>query len=196
MTLPLTIDTDAYEAGFGWNGRQVVSLVSGLFLLLVGVVLALGAPTTTSRFFGVICVLFALFLLTIQSIIGFSRKTAIRIDEMGVLLGGSPLRYAATTAFVPWSDVVAVELWIQQVGLWRKIHYVGLHRVPGAPPLNGAQTNRAALAVAKSLTEKSAELIGASRATVGWKFDAREMLSTVQRLAPQVQIYVDPDFKL
>jgi hypothetical protein len=39
-----------------------------------------------------------------------SRLVALRVDETGLTLGGSPLRYATTTQVVPWSQLRAVRL--------------------------------------------------------------------------------------
>jgi hypothetical protein len=39
-----------------------------------------------------------------------SRLVALRVDETGLTLGGSPLRYATTTDVVPWSQLRAVRL--------------------------------------------------------------------------------------
>ena len=67
-----------------------------------------------------------------------SRQVALRVDASGVLLGGSPARYRATTRLIPWADISEIVLWRQPLPHGRRMLYVGVSRRPGAPPLAGA----------------------------------------------------------
>jgi hypothetical protein len=115
-----------------------------------------------------------------------TRKVALRVDETGVLLGGSPLRYRATTAHVPWEHIEAVALWSQPVPS-SEIPYVGLVRHDGAPPLPGPQ-GRMARAVGNALTPVPFEVLMASRAVNGWRLDPARLTTAVTHFAPHVRI--------
>jgi hypothetical protein len=193
VTLPLTASTTSYEARYGWRTRDVVTVLVSLALIAFGILAPAGSHLSlVLRLF--ICVV-GLFLTALTALIAFSGKVALRADDAGVLLGGSPLRYDAYTALVPWSDIVGVELWVQRVSPWKKLYWVGLHRVPGAPALPGSGSPRAAKASAW-LADKSPELLLASRSVSMWKLDGRAFLDAVQQLAPHVRIQVEPGFKL
>ncbi|GAA2743502.1 hypothetical protein [Kitasatospora cinereorecta] len=189
-------DTDlAYETRFGWNRRTTLTVAVSLLFV---VVLLLMDPGENVRVAGIDLPALAIqipgLLLfgaggVLMVVNALSGKVALRVDRSGILLGGSPARYAATTVTVPWQDVVGVELWIQHVGL-QKLPYVGVHRRPGLPPLGGTRGG----GVGTALTGKPVELINASRAVNGWRLDTAALLAAVRRHAPEADIVVDPDF--
>lgn len=81
-----------------------------------------------------------------------SRKVALRVDAAGVTLGGGPFRYEATTRFHPWDSIAAITLWKRYfpvtIGRWTPfslgpLRYIGLRRIPGAPPITPAGRGRA-----------------------------------------------------
>lgn len=45
-----------------------------------------------------------------------ARVVALRVDEDGITLGGSPTQYASTTTVVPWSEIRTVRLTRQPAG--------------------------------------------------------------------------------
>jgi hypothetical protein len=65
-------------------------------------------------------------------------RVALRVDARGVTLGGSPPHYRATTAVVPWTDIVSVMLWRQVLPTGALMPYLGLERRPGAAALPAA----------------------------------------------------------
>ncbi|MFG2821257.1 hypothetical protein ACGFX4_17740 [Kitasatospora sp. NPDC048365] len=188
-------DTElVYESRHGWSTRTVVLLVGSL-LLTAGLFLFDPSEPVDVKGFQVAAIWIQVpgFLLFGggAAVLGYnaaSRKVALRVDSTGVLLGGSPLRYAATTVLVPWSEIAAVELWIQRVGR-QKLPYVGVHRHAGLPPLPGG-TNRLGSAAAG----KPAALVAGSRQVGGWPLYTPALLATVRRHAPATAIAVDPDF--
>jgi len=117
-----------------------------------------------------------------------SRKVAFRVDETGVLLGGSPARYKATTAHVPWSDIKSFVLWRQIVGS-ASLRYVGVTRRDGAPALPGDGPK--ARAIVKYLVPVSADTVMASRAVTGWRLDKDRLAAAVGHFAPDIPIQDD-----
>src|SRR5690606_30516396 len=99
-----------YEARYGWDLKTTgvvlfAVVLSGLLLLLD---------------FSPVEQVLGLLLLGGRALImagsALSRKAAFRVDGTGVLLGGSPFRYRATTAHVPWADITGFVLWRQDLG--------------------------------------------------------------------------------
>ena len=168
-----------YEARYGWDRRTVgvvaVSAVFTVALLLPGIPLAariLGLPLFGAG---------GLFM----AYVALSRKVAFRVDETGVLLGGSPVRYAATTGHVPWADITGFVLWRQQAGD-ASLPYVGVTRREGAPALPGdGPTARAVLA---HLVPVPADVATASRAVTGWRLDKNRLVAAVAHFAPGIPV--------
>lgn len=86
-----------------------------------------------------------------------SRQVALRVDASGVLLGGSPARYRATTRLIPWGDISEIVLWRQPLPHGRRMLYVGVSRCPGAPPLKGRSGQLASQVAARAFTPVSGE---------------------------------------
>ncbi|MGW7362343.1 hypothetical protein ACWGI8_02705 [Streptomyces sp. NPDC054841] len=172
-----------YEARYGFDRRTVAVLGgSALFcacLLIPGVGFSWGQRIAVVVLFGGGGLLMAAGALT--------RKVAFRVDESGVLLGGSPLRYRATTVHVPWEDITAVVLWQQHVQ-HATIPWIGVARPEGAPPLPGPGQGRLARAVGGALAPVPVDLLLASRAVNGWRLDKGRLGAAVAHFAPGMQI--------
>lgn len=113
-----------------------------------------------------------------------SRKVALRVDRAGIVLGGSPMRYKATTEFVPWAEVHAVVLFKQVIPTTHgttTMPYVGVQRKPGfGMPLSGVQR-----VTAKLVPDVPAGIVITSRAVSGWRLDARALSDA---LPPEVRL--------
>ncbi|KOV67485.1 hypothetical protein [Streptomyces sp. MMG1121] len=169
----------SYQARYGWDRRTVrVVALSAVFtavLLLPGIPLyarILGLPLFGGG---------GLFMVYVA----MSRKVAFRVDETGVLLGGSPARYEATTVHVPWGDITGFVLWYQAAGK-ATVPYVGVTRREGAPALpGGGPKARAAL---EFLVPVSADVAIASRAVTGWRLDKESLFTAAAHFAPDVPV--------
>lgn len=164
-----------YQARYGWD-RRTTGTVAGsaaltAVLLLPGVPLpaqALGLPLFGAG---------GLFM----AYIALSRKIAFRVDETGVFLGGSPARYKATTAHVPWGDITGLVFW-HQVASGTSMPYVGVTRRTGAPNLPGdGPIARAAL---NHLVPVPPDVVMSSRAVNGWRLDKERLTAAVAHFAP------------
>ena len=122
--------------------------------------------------------------------VALSRKVAFRVDETGVLLGGSPARYRATTAHVPWSDVTAFVFWRQTVGGGTTLPYVGVARRAGSPALPGDGPR--ARAVLSALVPVPPEVAMSSRAVNGWRLDRDRLAAAVAHFAPGTPLLDHP----
>ncbi|MET9471376.1 hypothetical protein [Streptomyces sp. NPDC002922] len=168
-----------YQARYGWDlrtaGVVALSAVFTAVLLLPGVPLfaqILGLPLFGGG---------GLFM----SYVALSRKVAFRVDETGVLLGGSPARYRATTSHVPWDDITGFVLWRQAAG-GASLPYVGVTRREGAPALPGdGPKARAAL---EYLVPVPADVALASRAVTGWRLDKDRLVTAVAHFAPEIPV--------
>jgi hypothetical protein len=118
-----------------------------------------------------------------------TRKVALRVDSSGILLGGTPVRYRATTVLVPWEDVRAVFLWRQQAGP-ASLPWVGLARRPGAPRLPGPGQGPGAARVMESLMPAwvPGEVGQAGRAVNGWRLDRDRFTAALAHFAPDVPV--------
>src|SRR5262249_21283391 len=110
-----------------------------------------------------------------------------RVDAEGVLLGGSPMRYRATTVRVPWQDVESIVMWRQRVP-HTSIQWVGVVRREGAPPLPGATSSPVPRALVHALAPVPYELVAASRAVSGWHLDRKRLAEAVAYFAPAVAV--------
>ncbi|MCH0538655.1 hypothetical protein I3F58_03580 [Streptomyces sp. MUM 203J] len=169
--------TAAYSARYGWDRRTLgVVAVCAAFC---STVLLPGAPL-------------ALYLLVLPffgggglflACVALSRRVAFRVDESGVLLGGTPPRHRATTAHVPWDDIEAVVLW-RQTGA-AHMPYVGLARREDAPRLPGAgQGDRARALSGFLVPDVPPDVVMASRAVNGWRLDKDRLAAAVAAFAP------------
>ncbi|MGA5451997.1 hypothetical protein ACPCVO_35725 [Streptomyces umbrinus] len=174
-----------YQARYGWD-RRTTGIVAGsaaftAVLLLPGVPLLgqiLGLPL-----FGAGGLLMAYMAL--------SRKVAFRVDETGVLLGGNPARYRATTAHVPWGDITGFVFWRQAVG-GTSVFYVGVTRRIGAPALPGE--GPAARSAVQRLVPVPPGVAMSSRAVNGWRLDKDRLAAAVAQFAPGTPVQDHPCF--
>ncbi|MDX3095700.1 hypothetical protein PV703_14095 [Streptomyces sp. ME01-24h] len=173
-----------YEARFGFDRRTVAVLAAaGLF---TAVLVAPGTGISpVARIAGVLLFGGGGLVMAAQSL---TRKVALRIDATGVLLGGSPLRYRATTAQVPWEDITAVVLWRQRVAHGQRLPWIGLARREGAPPLPGAGQGPMGRAAAGALVPVPFDLLMASRRIGGWRLDRRRLAAALEHFAPGVPL--------
>ncbi|MFE9883167.1 hypothetical protein [Streptomyces sp. NPDC005784] len=171
-----------YEARYGWDPKTIrVAVFSIIFtaaLLLPGMPLLariLGLPLFGAG---------GLFM----AFVAMSRKVAFRVDETGVLLGGSPARYKATTAHVPWEDITGFVLW-RQVIATASLPYVGVTRREGAPALPGdGPKSRAVLEI---LAPVPPDTVMSSRAVTGWHFDKGQLIAAIAHFAPGTPLQDD-----
>ncbi|MEU6509037.1 hypothetical protein [Streptomyces sp. NPDC046942] len=177
------MNSPTYEARYGWDRRTsavvALSAVFTVVLLLPGMPLyarILGLPLFGAG---------GLFMVYVAT----SGKVAFRVDETGVLLGGSPARYEATTAHVPWEDITGVVLWHQRAGR-TTVPYVGVSRREGAPALPGG--GPAARAVLEHFTSVPADIVVASRAVTGWRLDKARLIGAVTHFAPGIPVLEYP----
>ncbi|MEU6533773.1 hypothetical protein ABZ869_31820 [Streptomyces sp. NPDC046928] len=174
-------EAPVYEARYGWDRRTV-----GILALCAVFTAALLLPDIPlfARILGL--PLFGgggLFM----AFGAMSRKVAFRVDGTGVLLGGSPARYGATTAHVPWSDVTGFVFWRQHLSGGASLPYVGVTRREGAPPLPG--DGRTARAVLSHLVPVPPEVAVSSRAVNGWRLDRARFAAAVAHHAPGLPVY-------
>jgi hypothetical protein len=174
----------AYVVRYGWN-RRSAGLIAGsavFVLAAVFVSMPLAWRVVTIVFFGGCLLVFAASIL--------SRRVALQVDAAGIILGGTPGRYRATTLHVPWPDVAEVRLWRQPLPYGRSMRYIGVTRRDGAPPLAGSRAGRASAAVAGTLVPRglSADLLAASRPISLWRLDERQLAAAVATFAPGVRV--------
>ena len=168
-----------YQAQYGWDrkttGVVVLCAVFTVTLLVPGT--PLFAQILGPSFFGG----GGLFM----AYMAMSRKVAFRVDETGVLLGGNPARYKATTVHVPWDDITDLVLWRQVTGT-ASVPHIGLVRREGAPALPGDGPK--SRAVLKYLVSVPADVAIASRAVTGWRLDEDRLITAVAHFAPGIPV--------
>ncbi|MFJ8921300.1 hypothetical protein ACIREK_17760 [Streptomyces sp. NPDC102415] len=173
--------SSAYEARYGWDRR------TSLFVVMAAVLstfVAVADATPFLRWPGAVLFGGAGLLMAYGAM---SRKVAFRVDGTGVLLGGYPARYSATTAHAPWQDITAVVLWQQHTAAG--LRWVGVARRPDAARLPGPGQGDRAQAVMRAMApEVPADVALASRAVTGWRLDHAALTAAVHRFAPDVPV--------
>lgn len=120
----------------------------------------------------------------------FTRRVALRIDAKGITLGGIPLRYRATTVFLPWSSVEAVAVWRQkQPRQQQTMQWVGVAHRPGSPSPQELREFRQSV-IARLVPHVPNGVVASSRAADGWSLDPERLRTAVRTLAPHVE-FVD-----
>ncbi|WP_431967970.1 hypothetical protein [Actinacidiphila sp. bgisy160] len=173
-----------YEARFGFDRKTVGILTLTVLFTALAVAPGLGTPAAM-QVFGAVFFGGGGLLIASNSL---TRKVALRVDATGVLLGGAPLRYRATTAHVPWEDVTAVVLWRQGVTHGARVPWIGLARREGAPALPGAGQGPVGRAVAGALVPVPFDLLMASRQISGWRLDRRRLAAALEHFAPGIPL--------
>lgn len=123
-----------YEERYRWTRTTVYALAACCGFMLFAI--AASQVPLLLRAIIVACFSYGAFL---SVLVPASRKVALRVDASGITLGGSPLRYNATTRVVPWHEV-------QGVFLWRRgprVRYLSVERPYDAPPLSPGGTGKA-----------------------------------------------------
>lgn len=121
------------------------------------------------------------------------RLVAFRVDHQGITLGGAPARHARQTAFVPWSDIVAVVLWQHQTAALTPMRYVGLRRRPGSPALPGPNSALSREETRRLAPHVDHDLFLASRHINLWSMDRERLVNAVRVFAPQVSVEEVPE---
>ncbi|MGW1723347.1 hypothetical protein ACWCQK_10530 [Streptomyces sp. NPDC002306] len=172
-------NSPVYEVRYGWNLRTtgIVAVGAGFTAVLL--------VSDTPPLMRVLGLLLFGGGGVFMAFVALSRKVAFRVDETGVLLGGSPARYAGTTAHVPWHDITAVVLWRQRVRS-ASVFYVGVSRREHAPPLPGDGPRRRA--VVEHMVPVPADVAIASRPMTGWRLDEVRLVTAVAHFAPDVPV--------
>ncbi|OIJ88298.1 hypothetical protein [Streptomyces colonosanans] len=168
-----------YQARYGWDRRTTGVVAASAFFTAI---LLLPDVPLVGRILGL--PLFGgggLFM----AYMAMSRKVAFRVDETGVLLGGNPARYRATTVHVPWDDITGFVLWRQVTGS-ASLSYVGLVRREGAPALPGDGPK--SRAVVRRLVSVPEDVAFASRAVTGWRLDKERLVTAIAHFAPGVPV--------
>jgi hypothetical protein len=93
-----------YEERYHWTRTSITALTVCSVLVLCGVVAPLPLPLR------VVIILAGGYGAFLSVIVPSSRKVALRIVANGITLGGSPMRYKATTRVVQWHEVQRVFL--------------------------------------------------------------------------------------
>jgi hypothetical protein len=145
-----------YEERYGFPGDYARLLAICVAFALGGLVVPLPSAVRLAEFliFGVGGV--ALAVLGLRA----TRLVALRVDESGLTLGGSPLRYGSTTQVVPWSELRAIRV----------------SREKGAPGLFIVTADRKGKAEPLAKTVK------------GWRLDVAKLGEALLSLAPAVRL--------
>ncbi|WP_378738222.1 hypothetical protein [Nocardia brasiliensis] len=118
-----------------------------------------------------------------------SGRVALRVDQDGITLGGSPVwGYRRTTAFVPWSQITAVVLFEQWVPHGPAMPYIGLARREGSPGLAVIPGLGMTRVNAHLIPHVSPDIVAASRPVNGWRLDRGKLIESVTRNAPEVPV--------
>lgn len=173
----------AYEERYVWDRRTASVVIAGAVFVAVAIGVRMPIPPQIVFFAGgMLMVLWGMS----------RRRVALRVDADGVTLGGSPLRYRATTAVVPWADIVAIVLWKQVLSTGQLVPYLGLERQPGAESLPGPAGRPSEVMASGLVPDLPAGVLAASRPVHGWRLDRRALARTVAAFAPDVAV-VDHD---
>jgi hypothetical protein len=177
----VTDDLPQYEVYHGLGGRTPAVLVTCVGFLIVALVapMPLGFRIGFFLFFGGIG---ALFLVN-----GLSHRVALRADARGVTLGGTMLRYQATTTFVPWDDIERVVLWQRRMRRSSPMPYLALVGKWGSP--QPPETTARMLARAEALGAPSIPgRILAISAVTSWHLDVARLATVAAVYNPNISI--------
>ena len=201
-TLPATDAATAYEIRYGWSGLSIRMLILSVLFLFAPLLFSGDDKLLIDGF-----VTLPVWLLDVLSLsmgvigtwhvlsLALRRPVQLRVDAAGVTFGSLPFRRAVAPVTVPWAEITAVDLWVQQ-NRKAKIRYVGLHRTPGALPLPAAlRRNESMSAGNADLAAKGEALLGCSRPVTPARFDLLRFQAAVSAYAPQVPVYEDPRFR-
>jgi hypothetical protein len=180
----------AYEARFGWNRRNTLLVAFGLGVLAAAVARQFGAnqyPLWSSVLLG----LLAVIVLAGVTAIAANRRVALRADETGLTLVGSPLRSAMVTLHFPWPSIEAIVLWGEDLPEGKgSLSRIGVRLREGAPP--ACHDPKAAFfwKGARDMAPEGAppQLVDASVLFGSWRWDPRRLDAAVAHYAPGLTI--------
>lgn len=171
-----------YEERYHWTRTSISALTVCCVLVLCGVAVPLPLPLR------VVIIAVCGYGAFLSVIVPASRKVALRIDASGITLGGSPLRYKATTRVIQWNEVQRVFLWRRGPG----VRYLAVERPADAPPLSPGGTGKAdrpALYLSPDPQVPAPTLkVGATRGMQAFSVDDARLSEAVAHYAPIVNI--------
>jgi hypothetical protein len=182
-------DSATYVERYRWTPTIGIGIALALAFVAIGVFavppLIIRIPVVA--FFGWAA------LFSIATVL--SRKVALRVDEAGITFGGGVFRYNETTRFHRWADVEAITLWQRYIpltiGRWSPfafgpIHYIGVRRRPGAPPITPGGRGRADWPA--FMAPATGVAAGAARSATAFVIDEARLARAVAAFAPAVPI--------
>jgi hypothetical protein len=171
-----------YEERYHWTRTSITALTVCSVLVLCGVVAPLPLPLR------VVIILAGGYGAFASVIVPSSRKVALRIDADGITLGGSPMRYKATTRVVQWHEVQRVFLWRRRPG----VRYLAVERPADAPPLSpegAGKADRPALYLSPNPQVPTPTLkVGTTRGMQAFSVDDARLSNAIAHYAPTVSI--------
>ncbi|GIH10393.1 hypothetical protein Rhe02_84600 [Rhizocola hellebori] len=160
-------------------------LLASFGFVAVGILLIGRNPVVS-----VLCFLLGGLYLVPRGITLVRRRTMLRVDAQGVLLGGPSTFSRDKDELVSWQDIVAVVLWEQEATRGRKMAFVGLQRHEGLPQLKGSARSkrwqRIALATVPAHVPRQVAID--SRPVNLWSLDRGKLATAVRAFAPEVPI--------
>jgi hypothetical protein len=180
----------AYQARFGWNRRNTLLAALGLSALAVAVARQFGAnryPLWASVPLG----LLALIVLAGVTAMAANRRVALRADETGLTLVGSPLRSAMVTLHFPWPSIEAIVLWGEDLPDGKgSLSHIGVRLREGTPP--ACHDPKAAFfwKTARDMAPEGAppQLVDTSVIFTGWRWDLGRLDAAVAHYSPGLTI--------
>jgi hypothetical protein len=183
--VPPAVDERAYQVRFGLTRQDLVLLP----FMLVAAAVGLFAMVEGRPWLGSVATAFGGGYVGLRLMQLVSRRAALRVDANGLTLGMTPPWPATKTALIPWSDLTRIMLWRQQAGP-NSIHYIGVQRPEGTPPLPGSVRNPTLRALIPVFVPAHVPVQVAcdSRQINGWRLDQKRLAAAVAHFAPQVEI--------
>jgi hypothetical protein len=183
-------DPMAYEARFGWNRRNVIVVALGLGALAFAVAKQFGAdryPLWASALLGLLGVI----VLAGVTAMAANRRVALRADESGLTLVGSPLRSAMVTLHFPWPSIEAIVLWGEKLpGGKGNLSHIGVRLREGTP--SACHDPKAAFfwKTAQDMAPGGAppQLVDASVSFGSWRWDLGRLDAAVAHYSPGLTI--------
>lgn len=171
-----------YEERYRWTRTSITALTVCCVLVLCGVV----APLPLAL--RVVIILACGYGAFLSVIVPSSRKVALRIDDDGITLGGSPMRYKATSRVVQWHEVQRVFLWRRGPG----VRYLAVERPADAPPLSprgAGKADRPAFYLSRNPQVPTPTLkVGTTRGMQAFSVDDARLSNAIAHYAPTVSI--------
>jgi hypothetical protein len=180
----------AYEARFGWNRRNTLLATCSLAGIAAAVARQFGAnqyPLWTSILFG----LLGLIVLAGVIAMAANRHVALRADEDGLTLVGSPLRSAMVTLHFPWSSIEAIVLWGEELPEGKgTLSHIGVRLREGFPLTCHDPKAAFFWKMARDMAPEGAppQLANTSVNFTGWRWDPRRLDAAVAHYAPGITI--------